>query len=271
MPASIQKDDWQLIAANFQERWNFPHCLGALDGKHVVIKAPSNSGSLYHNYKGSFSIVLMALVNANLCFTFIDVGSYGRNSDGGTFAHSNLAKALASNSLGIPANSLLPDAHHLGPMPYVFVGDEAFPLQSHLLRPFPGKGCPLNQTIFNYRLSRARRVVENAFGILAARWRVFFTRLDVRPQWTIDIVKAACVLHNFLQAQSTPAQVTSLLHEVAGMAPEGLQSLQHSGNRPSHEAAQIRNQFMEYFCNVQPVPWQMKHVTRGILFSRNIV
>ena len=55
-------------------------------------------------------------------------------------------------------------AEHMGPMPYVIVGDEAFPLQNHLMRPYPGRGCPEDQQVFNYRLSRARRIVENAFG-----------------------------------------------------------------------------------------------------------
>ena len=74
-------DDWRLIAENFKEKWDFPHCIGAVDGKHVVMKAPANSGSLYYNYKNTFSIVLMALVDANLTFICVDVGSSGRNSD----------------------------------------------------------------------------------------------------------------------------------------------------------------------------------------------
>ncbi|KAI0232989.1 hypothetical protein LSAT2_016770, partial [Lamellibrachia satsuma] len=82
-------DEWKLVAANFEQKWDFPHCLGALDGKHVVMKAPGKSGSLYYNYKGTFSTVLMALVDANLQFIAIDVGSYGRNSDGGIFSNSN--------------------------------------------------------------------------------------------------------------------------------------------------------------------------------------
>ena len=197
-------NDWKIIAENFHERWNFPLCLGAIDGKHIVLKAPPNSGSEYFNYKGTFSIVLMALVDAHYKFTCIDVGSYGRNSDGGILAHSNLGKALASDHLNLPESTILPEASHLGPLPYVIIGDEAFPLTNHMLRPFPGKQCSEDKQIFNYRLSRARRVVENAFGILAARWRIFHTKIALGPEATIKLVKATCVLHNMLQSQSTP-------------------------------------------------------------------
>ena len=117
MRAPQTEDDWKVIAANFEERWNFPNCIGALDGKHVLIKAPWNSGSLYFNYKGTFSIVLLALVDANRKFIFIDVGAYGRNSDGGIFKNSNLYKALTAKKLHLPADKALRDAEHLGPMP----------------------------------------------------------------------------------------------------------------------------------------------------------
>lgn len=258
-------DDWRLIAANFQKKWNFPHCLGAIDGKHVVLKAPWNSGSLYRNYKGTFSLVLMALVDANLRFICVDVGAYGRNSDGGVFSRSAFGKAVLDNRMGFPAPAPLPDAPHLGPLPYVLIGDAAFPLRPNLLRPFPGRRTPVSQQIFNYRLSRARRIVENAFGVLAARWRVFHTKIDVRPTVARDIVKATLVLHNLLQVHTTPAQVTSLLQEVAGVPIEGLHSIQHTGNRAAGEAVQVRNSYIEYFCNVQPLPWQSRHVLRGTI------
>ena len=177
-------EEWQVIAANFDVKWHFPHCIGAID---VVMKSPENSGSLYYNYKGTFSTVLLALLDANLKFIAIDVGSYGRNSDGGILTHSNLGKAISKNSFNFPPEQPLPNAEHLGPVPHVIVGDEAFPLQKNIMRPFPGRRTTINQQIFNYRLCRARRMVENAFGILAARWRVYYSKLAVGPLLVNDM------------------------------------------------------------------------------------
>ena len=82
MPPPTQQR-WKQIENEFADRWNFPNCLSALDGKHIVITAPFNSRSLFHNYKGTFSINLMALVDANYMFIFMDIGQYGSNADGG--------------------------------------------------------------------------------------------------------------------------------------------------------------------------------------------
>ncbi|KAK0138530.1 Protein ALP1-like [Merluccius polli] len=120
-------DDWRSIAEGFRERWAFPNCLGSIDGKHVVIRAPDNSGSLYYNYKGTYSIVLLAVVDSQYCFCVVDVGSYGRTSDGGVLANSIFGQALRDGPLGIPEDALLPGADHLGPQPFVFVADEAAP------------------------------------------------------------------------------------------------------------------------------------------------
>lgn len=74
--------DWMNIADTFDKMWNFPHCLGALDGKHILMQSPINSGSKYYNYKSSFSIVLMALVDAEYNFLFVDIGCQGGVSMG---------------------------------------------------------------------------------------------------------------------------------------------------------------------------------------------
>lgn len=254
--------EWEAIASDFEEKWNFPHCLGAIDGKHVVLRAPGKSGSLYFNYKGTFSAILMALVDANMKFIAIDVGSHGRNSDGGVFAHSIMGKAILTSTINFPEDSPLPKAPHLGKVPYVVVGDEAFPLRSNIMRPYPGKGCAHDKQIFNYRLSRARRIVENAFGVLAARWRVLHTKIGVRPALVNDIVKATCVLHNYLQGETTQAQTAILIREGVENAPQD-EGLHGGGGRAAGRALEVRDRLKDYFNNCDPLEWQVAHVNRG--------
>ena len=84
-----QQGDWERIEAGFKHRWNFPNCCGAVDGKHVALRKPGGTGSLYFNYKNYFSVVLMALVDHQYRFIFVDVGNYGSNSDSGIFRNSS--------------------------------------------------------------------------------------------------------------------------------------------------------------------------------------
>lgn len=72
---------WKVVAHDYMERWNFPNCLGSMDGKHCLIDPPLQSGSTYFNYKETFSIVLLGLMDAQLRFIFVDVGTNGRVSD----------------------------------------------------------------------------------------------------------------------------------------------------------------------------------------------
>ena len=167
------EEDWVRIEKGFRLKWHFPNCIGALDGKHVSIKSPPNSGSLFYNYKGFFSTVLMALVDANYRFIYVDIGEYGTNCDSNVFQFSSFGRKFLKNKLNIPDIKRLPDYNQEGPLPHVIVADEAFPLLHSLMRPYArvkGRTIPKDQAIFNYRLSRARLVVENAFGILAQRW-----------------------------------------------------------------------------------------------------
>ena len=57
-------NDWQASAADFLEVWQLPNCIGALDGKHVALQKPAGTGTLYHNYKGFCSVVLLAVADA---------------------------------------------------------------------------------------------------------------------------------------------------------------------------------------------------------------
>jgi len=156
-------------------------------GKHIVIECPVNSGSNFFNYKGTYSIVLLALVDDNYNFTCIDIGAYGSMSDAGIFNKSALKKAIEENLLDIPEDG-------------VILGDEAFPLTSYLMKPYARRNIlSKKEKIYNYRHCRARRIVENAFGILASRFRLFRRPIPLAPTTVVKITKAACSLHNFIR------------------------------------------------------------------------
>lgn len=177
-----------------------------MDGKHITIQAPFNTGTEYYNYKSTFSIVLFAVVDANYNFIFVDAGCQGRISDGGVFQNCQLNKRLISNSLSLPPLKPLIGRHK--PIPYYFIGDGAFPLTENIMKPFPGlysKGEPAR--IFNYRLSRARRVVENVFGIISSVFRVLRKPLLLNPEKSEIIVLAIAHLHNFLRRNRNSASI----------------------------------------------------------------
>ncbi|KAL1250685.1 hypothetical protein QQF64_018481 [Cirrhinus molitorella] len=249
-------EDWRDIAAEFHHHWNFPNCVGSIDGKHVVIQAPNNSGSLFYNYKGTFSIVLLAVVHAKYCFRIKDVGSFGKTSDGGTLANSPFGDAVRCGTLGLPEDTLLPGAEDLGHQPHVFVADEAFPLRRDMMRPFPGNTLPSRHRVFNYRLSRARLTVENAFGILAAQWRMYRRVICLSPSNVEACVKATCILHNFLRRTGTVRDPLANLGDGQCSALHTLSISRVGSNNAAREAMRVRDTFVNYFCAEGAVPWQ---------------
>lgn len=119
----------------------------------------------------------MAIVDANFEFIYVDVGCNGRVSDGGVIDNTTFYDKLLGKALKLPSND-----RTISKMNFVFVADDAFALHENILKPFPEKSLSKEQRIFNYRLSRARRTVENAFGILCNRFRVFHTAINMKPE-----------------------------------------------------------------------------------------
>ena len=189
---------WLEISEKFSQRWNFPNTIGAIDGKYIVLEQPSNSGSHYRNYKGSDSIILLAVVDPEYEFLYPEVGMNGRP------LQSPLKMALEDNTLNIPKPMPLSDGMDI---PYVLVGYYAFPLSHYMMKPYPQKNLCSDKSIFNYRLSRARRISENAFGILANRWRVFCKPFLLKPEKVKLITYSCLILHNFLRSESTSGKI----------------------------------------------------------------
>ncbi|CAH2000081.1 unnamed protein product [Acanthoscelides obtectus] len=176
--------DWKAISQEFQCRWKFPHCIGSIDGKHVQTVAPQHSGSLFYNYKGTFSIVFLGVADAIYNFLYVDVGCQGRISDGGVFKCTSLYKDLENNTAHVPRSDALPGRTE--PVPYVLVGDDAFAMSSYLMKPYPGRTLEIPKRMYNYRLSRAAlRIIENVFGIMSSKFRVLLKPIALQPnKWS---------------------------------------------------------------------------------------
>ena len=122
--------EWKTKATEFEYLWNFPNCVGAVDGKHITIQCPTKGGSMYYNYKKFHRIVLMAVVDASYKFIIVDIGDYGRLSNSGVFGSCNLGFAITT-ILHLPEPRLVGRQM----LKYVFVGDDAFPLRVNLIKP----------------------------------------------------------------------------------------------------------------------------------------
>ena len=275
-------EDWLQIAESFETIWNMPHVLGSIDGKHIRIECPKLSGTLYHNYKGFFSIVLLAVCDANYCFSMFDLGQYGSNNDSGVLVHSNIGQMFDEDLMNVPEDSKLPgcEADYL---PYYLLGDEIFPLKKWLLRPYPGRMMTEEQKIYNYRHSRARRAIENAFGILAAKWRIFQTPIRAAVD-NVEKYTAACLaLHNYLRltdnAHYCPAGFVDSVDQYGNIKEGEWRAMQENqeantggmlpiapirNRRYSDDAVGMRDVLKDYLNSEEgSVPWQVDYVRRS--------
>ena len=133
------EEEWKKISQGFENKWNFPHAIGAIDGKHIVtMHAPQNAGSGYFHYKKTHNVVLLAICNANYEFILVDIGDSGRQSDGFAYKNSHLVFCIENKKLSIPACDEI--VNSLGvKFPYVFIADDDFGLKPHMMKQFPGQ------------------------------------------------------------------------------------------------------------------------------------
>ena len=209
-----------------------------------------------------FNIALLGLVDANYKCIYTDVGSNGRGSDAGVYRNSTISRALEGVWLNIRNGIQLVSDTNTAPM--TIVADDAFPLKPYRMKPYPDIGLDRNLHIFNCMLSRARRVVENAFGILANHFRVLRTVIALSPTKAELAVLAVCVLHNYLRESElenvferedrTSNQVLDGQWQENSVEMLGLTT--HSSNNSSPSARVVRDKLCRYFQSDGRVPWQ---------------
>lgn len=247
----------------------------------------------------------MGVCDAKYCFTAVDIGDYGKNSDGGVFQNWEFGARILDETLAIPGKNKiffktcflffyciaglkkLPGSEIL--LPHVFVADEAFPLRHTVMRPFPGSRKGLlaeDKRVFNYRLSRARRIIENSFGILVARWQILKKPIEAFPENANAIVGALIVLHNYLkktdatetaQARYVPPcfvdyedsdgilQKGEWRNVVTNMSALSKKAKGKQSNNYDSASREIREGFMKFFLTSEgEVPWQYVVANRGL-------
>ena len=263
--------EWKKISNKCFDMGDVPHCIDEIDDKHSSIKCPANSGSLYYNYKGFFSLVLLAICDAKYKFTLIGIGSYGSNNDCGILAKSlfddiKMNLPSAEDLAGFPRN----------PLNYFLAGDEIFPLKAWLLRRHPGN-LTNSQKVFNYRLSKSRHTIENTFGILASRWRIFRRPIKAKVENAQRNSLAAIGLHNYLQqTYNAYCCPTGFIYSensndsikegfwrdnIRSEGVAGLQEIENvRGSRYQQNALEQRKVLKDYFINESTISWQLEHV-----------
>ena len=153
------------------------------------------------------------MADADYKFLFVIVGYQGRISDGRVFKNSELYHPLANGEINLPDSRQLPDlpgfndaflveSNRESEVPYIVVADDAFALTTYCMKPYSSQKLSDSKRIFGYRLSRARRTTENAFGILSNRFRVLSSRMYLKPNNATKITQTCCVLHNILRTHS---------------------------------------------------------------------
>ncbi|PAV59846.1 hypothetical protein WR25_09964 [Diploscapter pachys] len=168
----------------------------SMDGKHIPIVAPNNSGSEFYNYKQFFSIVLLVAVNVNAEFITYDIGAAGRMSDSQIFNNSNMKILLLDDSLYPPHQNL----GQCGQVPVHVLADGGFALHQRVMRPFSNQESAADpkKAYFNNKYSGVRRIVECAFGILSGRFRVLRQTQTASPETVQKTVLATMILHNLM-------------------------------------------------------------------------
>ncbi|KAF0751358.1 protein ALP1-like [Aphis craccivora] len=156
------------------------------------------------------------------------------------------------DKFNVPKERNFPGTHCKAP--HVIVGDEAFPLKTYLIRPYPVSKIngDIEKNIFNYRLSRARRVSENAFGHLVQKFRIYFRSINLLPENVDKVILTTCILHNYIKDNDLMAQNFDPID-----GEPNWENLPRQGGNAHNSAFLVRETYKQFFNSESgSLPWQ---------------
>ncbi|CAJ0606312.1 unnamed protein product [Cylicocyclus nassatus] len=192
----IKRGKFIQVARITQERYDYPRAVGFLDGKHIHIKKPARSGSIFYNYQHYNSIILLALCDCDHRIIAYDVGAPGRADDAGVLRDSALKRFLDRHDNVFP---LTTELGNVGPVQYHILVNGGFGQGHRFIRPYrEAEADTPDKRRFNKQLSGARQIIEQTFGLLAQRFQVLMYRMNLDPVQTQRLVISLMILHNLL-------------------------------------------------------------------------
>jgi len=203
---------------------------------------------------------------------FVDVGCQGRISDSGVFTNTELYKKLETKISCLPQPGPLNGTEKKSVL-YFFIGDEAFPLSENLMKVYPGQNPKdSKERIFNCRICRARRIVENVFGLSSSVFRVLRKPVLLEPEKAQLVAMTIACLHSFLRRSPDSAAIYTppgtFDYEENGRVIEGnwramstenmttLFPIKKTARKPPLKAKEIGEELAAYFLSGGRVEWQ---------------
>lgn len=194
----------------------------------------------------------MAIADANYRFLYADVGINGRVGDAGVWVRSDLKYAIENEEVKIPPPQNLPLSDVMSP--FTFLSDDAFALTNYMVKPYSQRNLSEKQIYFNNMLSRNRRVVENAFGILVNRFRVLCSAIYRDPAEASKIVLTCICLHNFLRTSNINEKngFDNLSNnEIDNIIETNFRNAPSDRRKPQKSAEKIRDALADYLWTIR--------------------
>ena len=185
----------------FYNAFNFPQCIGTIDGTHIEIKQPKSNPTDYINRKSCFSLNVQACCDYRYyCFMNVVVKWPRSVHDSRMFANSKLNKMLR-NEVIPPCKQHVLEGED--PLPVFLLGDPAYPLMPYIMKEYAAGGSTPREQYFGYKLCSARNVIECSFGQLKARFSCLNCKRAMDIKFNIDdlpmVIYACFVLNNYCE------------------------------------------------------------------------